>query len=102
MARYQPKHARPKKRRGNDATPLIHAISLVVAWPTSLYLVQHLTGKGQLLSHTPTLVVLMMALIIYALCEIVIALVISFTCVFVEAYDKRRAKNGNRRILDKL
>jgi len=92
--RHQPKHAR-RRRRGNEVTPLLHALALVAAWPMTLVTMQTLTSG--MLAHLGTPLVTIIALGIFAVYEIVFAFVIAFVCVVTERYEERRIQ----RILDR-
>ena len=97
--RHQPQHARPKKRRGNNATPIIHIVACGLAWIPSLNTVRHLTGTKEWLGHTNALVVVFVVVpIVFALWEVAFAAIISAGCVIAE----ERRKGRNRRLLERL
>ena len=99
MSRYQPRHARPKKRRGNQWTPLIHILACGFAWWPSVVTVRHFTVEGGFLSHAnPTAVVFIGGSLSFIVWEVFIAAVISAVCVIVEM----RYKNRHTRILKRL
>ena len=97
------KHARPKKRRGNDATPIIHIAACALAWITSLNTVQHLTGTNEWFGHTnPVVVVFVVVPIVFALWELAFAAIISAGCVIVEERRKSSAERLKRKALKRL
>jgi hypothetical protein len=99
----QGKHARPRKKRGNEATPYIHAIALGCAYLPTLGTIRHLTGRHELLGHAnPVLIVFVALPILFALYEVAIAILISAGCVIAEERHKTRAQREHHKALKRL
>lgn len=87
MSKYQPKHARPKKRRGNKYTPAIHSVAIILAFffvADNISRISNTTNEWAGLAKAIGLLVVL---------EIAFALAISIGCVI---YFERKANKSKR------
>lgn len=94
----QGKHARPKKRRGNQYTAPIHIVASVIAYFFGLGTIRHFDAKGEFLGNAHAPVIFVMAAVFFVLWEVALAIVFAFgTMFYVE-----RKKTRSARLLKRL